>query len=182
MARILGRVTELLLDGTRVSPLPPAIRQLILENDCTLSDYLELDDPTLWQCLKGWQASSDVVLADLCRRLQNRDLFKTFELFGNDGDPDPASSALEVARDLARQAGFDPDVYVGLDRAVLLPYDDSKQKLRVLFPHGDSQPLHEVSFLLGRLRGQRLEKVRLLVPTEVREALRKVLSDRKGAA
>lgn len=181
LARTLARVTELLQDGTRVTPLPDALRQLILENDCTLSDYLELDDPTLWQCLKGWQSSPDPVLADLCRRLQNRDLFKTFELFGTDGDLDVAENALEIARDLAQKAGFDPDVYVAIDRAVLLPYDDSKQKLRVLFPQGDSQPLHEVSFLLGRLRGQRLEKVRLLVPAEVREALRDALSTRKGA-
>jgi uncharacterized protein len=180
LARILARVTELLLDGTRVSPLPDALRQLILENDCSLPDYLELDDPTLWQCLKGWQSSSDPLLADLCRRLQNRALFKTFELFGDPSDPDPAASVLEIARELAIKAGFDPDVYVGVDRAVLLPYDDSKQKLRVLFPHGDSQPLHEVSFLIGRLRGQRLEKVRLLVPSEVRDALRDVLQTRKG--
>lgn len=180
LARILARVTELMLDGARLSPLPEALRRLILDNDCALSDYLDLDDPTLWQCLKGWQSSSDPLLADLCQRLQNRALFKTFELFGNDGDPDPAARALDLARDLAQSAGFDPDVYVGIDRAVLLPYDDSKQKLRVLFPHGDSQPLHEVSFLLGRLRGQRLEKVRLLVPTEVRDALRKELTSRKG--
>lgn len=179
LTRILARASELLLDGTHLGPLPDALRSLIFEGDCALDAYLELDDPALWQCLRSWQTVKDPLLADLASRLARRDLFKTYEFFGPAGDPELCEQAVEVARDIAQSQGFDPDVYVGLDRAVLIPYDDSKQKLRVVFPDGHTQPLHEVSFLLGRLRGQKLEKVRLLFPAEIREHVVRELGSRR---
>ncbi len=41
----------------------------------------------------------------------------------------------------------------------------------VAFPHGEMRPLAEVSFLLGRLAGQRMERVRLIFAPELREAI-----------
>lgn len=179
LTRILARASELLLDGTHLGPLPDALRSLIFDNDCGLDAYLELDDPALWQCLRSWQNVKDPLLADLATRLGRRDLFKTYEFFGPAADPEICAEAETIARDIAQSQGFDPDIYVGLDRAVLVPYDDSKQKLRVLFPDGHTQPLHEVSFLLGRLRGQKLEKVRLLFPAEIREHVQRELASRR---
>jgi uncharacterized protein len=179
LTRILARASELLIDGTHLGPLPDALRALIFDGDCSLESYLELDDPALWQCLRSWQTVKDPMLADLATRLARRDLFKTYEFFGPACDPEVCEQAVDVARDIAKSQGFDPDVYVGLDRAVLIPYDDSKQKLRVAFPDGHTQPLHEVSFLLGRLRGQKLEKVRLLFPAEIREQVVRELGSRR---
>lgn len=182
LARILGRATQLLLDGTALGPIPPALRSLIFEGDCDLNAYLELDDPAFWQCLRSWQNAKDPVLADLAVRLARRNLFKTYEFFGAASEPESCERAIEVTRAIATDHGFDPDVYVTLDRAVLIPYDDSKQKLRVLFPDGSAHPLHEVSFLLGRFRGQTLEKVRLLFPAEISEQVRRELSSRRTSS
>lgn len=182
LARILGRATQLLLDGTNLGPIPDALRSLIFEGDCHLEAYLELDDPSFWQCLRSWQTAKDPVLADLAKRLARRNLFKTYEFFGAATHPEWCEGALALASDIAQSHGFDPEVYVTLDRAVLIPYDDSKQKLRVLFPNGNSQPLHDVSFLLGRLRGQQLEKVRLLFPAEISEQVRRELGARELVA
>lgn len=181
LAKILGRVAELLLEGTALSGLPPGFRALSLQGDCSLGEYLALDDPTLWQCLTAWQEARDPVLADLCRRLHQRKLFKTYEFYGAEANSDWCADALLIARELSAAHNLNPDVYTGLDRAVLAPYDDSKQKLQVLFPRGNSRPLHEVSFLLGRLRGERLEKVRLLFPHEIRAELYQALGA-QGAA
>ncbi len=179
LTRILARASELLLDGTHLGPLPDALRSLMFGGDCSLGAYLELDDPALWQCLRSWQSVKDPLLSDLATRLGRRDLFKTYEFFGPAADPEVCDQAVAVAREVAAAQGFDPDVYVGLDRAVLIPYDDSKQKLRVVFPDGHTQPLHEVSFLLGRLRGQKLEKVRLLFPAEIRQEVVAELGSRR---
>ncbi len=116
------------------------------------------------------------MLADLCRRLQQRQLLKTYEFYGSEVSEQWCNEALAIAEDLSRAHDLDPSVYTGIDRTVLTPYDDSKQRLRVLFPRGFSRPLHEVSFLLGRLRGERLERVRLLFPAEIRTELYQALS------
>lgn len=182
LARILNRATQLLLDGASLGDVPPALLSLIRHGDCSLRDYLELDDPRLWQCLRSWQTAKDPALADLAKRLAGRNLFKTYEFFGPATDPAWCDEALQRARDIAAHHGFDPDVYVMVDRALLIPYDDSKQQLRVIFPDGASQPLHDVSFLLGRLRGQRLEKVRLLFPAEISDVVRREVGARRLVA
>jgi HD superfamily phosphohydrolase len=46
-------------------------------SDEMISHYLHLYDSDIFQCIKGWQDSEDPVLADLCRRFQARQLFRT---------------------------------------------------------------------------------------------------------
>ncbi len=171
LAKILARVRELLVDGTRVPNVPKAISALATEGDSALSDYLELDDTVLWTALSAWRNASDPVLADLARRLYSRQLFKTYELYGSRGTPESAREALEIARDVARKAELDPNMYVGLDRASDLPFDDRDGSLSMLFPNGAPQRPADVSYLLGRLSGQRLERVRLIFAPELREAI-----------
>jgi HD superfamily phosphohydrolase len=171
LSRILARVRQLLLDGTRVEGVPPAVRKLANSEETPLSDYLALDDSIMWTALAGFQDSKDEVLADLSRRLNGRKLFKSFELFGEDASIEGRTRCLEVARGLARDAGLDPEIYVGLDVPSVATFDDSKDPLTVLFPDGSERRPGEVSFLLSRLRGQTLSRPRVIYPPEVREAL-----------
>ena len=172
LSRILGRVAHLVRDGRPPNGVPTAIDSLVRRQDAALEDYMEMDDTTLWQRLRDWQQASDPVLADLCRRLCRRELFKTLEFFGKPPDPDEPRRWLQRARELAAERGLDPDIYVGLDEASLIAYDDSQPNaLRVVFPDGVSRPLAEVSFLLERLRGQRLTRCRLVFPAELRDEL-----------
>jgi uncharacterized protein len=172
LSRILGRVRELLVDGTRVSHVPPAVAAVATDGDCSLGDYLELDDSVLWGAISAWRHSSDRDLADLSQRLFARHLFKTLELYGEQAQPDARLIALETAREIARDAGLDPNTHVGLDCASDLPFDDRDGSLSVIFPSGEPKRPGDVSYLLGRLRGERVERVRLIFAPELREAIR----------
>ena len=81
----------------------------------------------------------------------------------------PRLEALEAARDAAAATSFDPNVYVGLDVASTVAFDDGDDPLLVVLPGEKTRSLAEVSFLLGRLRGEKMERVRLVFAPELRE-------------
>ena len=169
LARILERAGKLTQDGSRLGTMPPAISEIAVTGQTSLGHYLALDDATLWVALASWCDVSDPVLSDLCQRFTARKLFKTYELFGEQATPAARLEALERAREIASQAGLDPEIYVGLDAASTVAFDDSEDPLTVVFPNGKSRALSEVSFLLGRLRGERMERVRVIFAPELRE-------------
>jgi uncharacterized protein len=175
--RILARTRQLVLDGTRFAPLPKALESLLRNGDAALADYLALDDAAVWTALASWQHAGDPLLADLCRRLYTRQLFKTLELFGADASEERYQALLTFARERARASGFDPDYYVGIDEAADVPFDDTQDALKVIFPNQKARSPHEVSFVLGRLRGERLVRKRLVFPKELREALLRYASE-----
>jgi uncharacterized protein len=171
LSRILERVGQLTQDGTRVEATPSAIRDIAVSGHTTLGQYLKLDDAALWVALANWCDAQDPLLSDLCQRFYARNLFKTYELFGEQATPAARLEALEVARDIAREAGLDPAVYVGLDAASTVAFDDSEDPLTVVFPNGKSRALSDVSFLLGRLRSERMERVRIVFAPELRDRI-----------
>lgn len=171
LSRILERVGQLTQDGTRVEGTPAAIRDIAVGGQTSLGQYLKLDDAALWVALASWCEASDPLLSNLCQRFYARNLFKTYELFGEQATPAARLQALEVARDIARESGLDPEVYVGLDAASTVAFDDSEDPLTVVFPNGKSRALSDVSFLLGRLRSERMERVRIVFAPELRERL-----------
>jgi hypothetical protein len=158
-----------LLDGVRLPSVPPAVASLVRDGDATLSEYLALDDAVLWTALSAWRSSKDSVLSDLSSRVIQRRLFKTYELLGDQTEPKTREALHERAREVARQAGFDEDVYVGLDHASDLPFDDADGSLTVIYPTGAPRRPGDVSYLLGRLRGQRMARVRLIFAPELRD-------------
>jgi HD superfamily phosphohydrolase len=175
LTKILERARLLIADGSRLPATPPGLISLSRDGDCALGDYLALDDPSLWVALSAWQHAKDPLLADLTQRLQARRLFKTYELFGEQAAPRGRLEALDVARDVATKAGFDPEVHVGLDVASTVALDDDDDPLTIVFPDGAVRSLAEVSFLLGRLRGERMERVRLIFLPELRDDLKRAL-------
>lgn len=172
LARILERAREVIADGARLAGTPPGILALAREGTASLGDYLALDDPQLWVALSAWQSASDPVLSDLVARLHGRHLFKTLELHGEQATPLGRVEALEAAREAAAKTSLDPRVYVGLDVASTVAFDDGDDPLLVRFPGGKTRALADVSFLLGRLRGERMERVRLVFAGELRETIR----------
>ncbi len=173
---ILRRALALVRDGTRLPSMPPALASIAAGDAPTLDQYLELDDQVLLTALHEWEGSSDKLLADLCRRIRARALFKTIELFPEkDGkEARTAEEALEIARDIATAAGLDPSIHVGLDVASDTPYADDAS-LKVMFPKGRVRLPSEVSFLLDRLRNETIDRVRILFAPELREAMREAL-------
>jgi len=171
----LERVQKLLAEGQRLAGMPPALAAIVAEEDASLADYLELDDAVVWTALAAWRRASDPILRDLSERLHARRLFKTYELHDEQLAPEARQHALQRARGIATEAGLDPEVYVGLDVASDLPFDDSEKPLAVLFPGGKERKPGDVSYLLGRLRGARYERVRLIFAPQLREPIERAL-------
>jgi HD superfamily phosphohydrolase len=171
LTKILERARVLAADGARLPAMPAALVSMAREGQATLRDYLELDDMVLWVAISAWRSASDTMLADLSKRLYARHLFKTYELFGEQATPAGRIHALEAARAVAKQHALDPQVYVGLDAAWDAPFDDSDEPLTVIFPAGPPRKPGDVSFLLSRLRGERLERTRLIFAPELRDGI-----------
>jgi uncharacterized protein len=166
---ILGRAAALLRDGTKLPGMLPALASIAYHGQAPLGDYLELDDGALFGAMHAWESSRDAILADLCRRLRGRSLFKTLELYGT--DEGSRAAALAIARDIAEKQGLAPESYVGLDVASDTPFSDHDDPLTVIFPRGVAKKPGDVSFLLGRLRGETVTRVRLIFAVELRDAI-----------
>jgi hypothetical protein len=172
---ILRRALALVADGTRLPALPAALASAAAGDAPSLGEYLELDDQVLLVAIHEWEGASDPILADLCKRLRARALFKTIELFHERGGyAVPPEEALATAREIAAAAGLDPQIYVGIDVAEDTPYADD-DSLKVIFPKGRARLPSEVSFLLDRLRNETVTRVRVIFAPELREAMREAL-------
>jgi HD superfamily phosphohydrolase len=171
---ILFRAAALLQDGTPLPDVPSAIGRAARKQPIPLGEYLELDDDVLWGAMHAWESAADPVLSDLTRRVRARSLFKTLELY--DKDESARDAALATARDIAQSAGLDPHAYVGLDVASDTPFTDSDDPLTVLFPQDVMRKPGDVSFLLGRLRGETVTRARLIFAPELRDRVRAAIS------
>jgi len=171
---ILRRAVHLVQNGTKLPVHLPALDAVAAGEQPSLASYLELDDQTLLVAMHAWESSSDAILSDLSRRLRARELHKTIELSGVESDR-PNDEALAIAREVATAHGLDPDHYVSLDEASDTPYPQSAN-LPVIFPDGRARELGEVSFLLGRLKGQTLTRTRLVFARELRADIQKALA------
>jgi HD superfamily phosphohydrolase len=171
---ILSRAADLLRQGIKLPEVPPAIASIATKRGAPLSDYLELDDGVLFGAMHTWESSQDAVLSDLTRRIRSRSLFKTLELY--DRDEAACTEALHTARDIAKRRGLSPKSYVGLDVAADTPFSDHDDPLTVAFPHGETKKPGDVSFLLGKLRGETVTRSRLIFAPELREAVRAAIT------
>jgi HD superfamily phosphohydrolase len=167
--RALSRAAERLMEGERLPQVPRAIELGSRGEPMPLGDYLELDDGVITGAMHAWEGTRDGALADLCKRIRDRRLFKTFELFGEHAVGEGREDALAKAREVAASRGLDPDVYVGLDFASNTPFGAEPEPLLVVFSKGPARPLSDVSFLLTRLAGQLLTRVRLVIAPEIRD-------------
>ena len=83
--------------------------------------------------------------------------------------------ATSMTNAIAASHGLDPEVYVGLDTAAMVAFDDREDPLTVVYPDGAMRALGDVSFVLGRLRGESMERVRLVFAPELGEEIRRSL-------
>jgi hypothetical protein len=171
---ILSRAARLVGSGVRLEGTPRALELAAHGEEIPLGDYLELDDAALATAMHVWEGSKDEGLRDLTRRIRVRALFKTYELFGEQSKPQARERALDIARSIARAEGLDPDVHVGIDVATDVPFESEEEPL-VVYAKGPPRPLSEVSFLLSRLKGETLERVRLVFAPELREKITSAL-------
>jgi uncharacterized protein len=168
---VFARVAELTRDGSHELRIPTALRRSAIGEPVTLADYLALDDISLLSCFRAWETGSDPVLAELTTSLARRDLPKTVPLPA-DGASGGWQEAVARASEVVTRHGFRPDLAVRLDVPWDVPYDEpdgeSADGLWVLIRHQPIQRLGRISFLLGHLRNQRIDRPRLIFPSSVR--------------
>ena len=101
-------------------------------------------------------------------------LFKTMSSSASRRPARDASTPSRPRGASRANGGLDPDSYVGLDVATDMPFGSDADP-SWCFSKGPPRPLREVSFLLGRLAGQVLSRVRLIVAPELRETVVRAL-------
>lgn len=170
---VLRRIRTRVRDGAPPGVFPPALVRAALGEAPSLGDYLDLDDAILSTALAACEKDADGVLADLARRFRARVLPKTIPLPEAIEREVDWLEAHERAREVARQAGYDPDLYVWLDVADDVPYFDEgpDDGLWVVLRHHPLQRLGDISFALEKLRNQRIVRPRLCFAPELRDGI-----------
>ena len=168
---VLLRIRQRARNGSLPPSIPKALTRAALGEEPTLGEYLDLDDAVLTTALAACEHEDDRVLADLAMRFRNRVLPKTVPLPDHAGSEPLWAEVHERAREVARVAGFDPDLYVWLDVAEDVPYADEApdEGLWVVLRHQPLQRLGDISFALEKLRNQRIVRPRLCFAPELRE-------------
>lgn len=133
-AWILEKITERgrsLLQGGQISA--DATMRAWLGPDAdglTLEHYLGGDDTVFLYHLQQWQQSQDPVLADLCRRYLDRDIFKALDI--SDLSEAEQTRYLDEAIQLAHRAGFLGTVYVGLRVSLSRGYTQYQKGIKLV--------------------------------------------------
>lgn len=137
-----------------------------LTQDCNrmaLEDYLRSDDGMFLYHLQQWQDGEDGILADLARRLIDRDLFKARDISDlSEGD---RAALLQQVKQRLRSEGFDPEFYAGLRYAHSRGYSLYQRGINLQTEEG-LQEISERSPLIRTLI-QPLERAWLVAPRGV---------------
>ncbi len=132
-----------------------------------LADYLAADDHVFHYHLQRWQRHSDAILADLCRRYVDRDLFKVKEISELEK---PAQQVLlqairgQIDRSPGQLRDNQGSYYAGLEVAFSRGYQPYRQGIRVETPAGNRE-IGELSPLIRALVQIR-QKTWLVYPRE----------------
>ncbi len=131
--------------------------------DLSLAQYLAADDEVFMYHLQRWQQSDDSILADLCRRYRDRDIFKTYDL--TERSTTERQRILQQVQARSLSQGFDPDYYVGLRLALSRGYTLYQRGINLQIAQG-LQDISECSPLVKTL-SQPMQRAWLIYPREL---------------
>jgi HD superfamily phosphohydrolase len=156
--------------------------KMLMGEEVSTCEYLQLDDTDLTFHLKQWTRDRDALLADLASRFIHRKLFKTIDL---EFAADDVLRFWDRAQDVVRRAGFDPAYYLIMDRAADVPYYgyylpagvDPKSLIYIETggPQSTIREISEVSEVVRGMRGYRID--RICFPAEVIDEMSRLISD-----
>jgi hypothetical protein len=104
------------------------VHKALLGQQLTMDEFVDLDDITILHCFKLWQDSADVTLANLCRGILNRRIFKTIDL--SRVEREKAREIASVAESAIQSAGGDPAYEMFYDEITDTPYEIYDPKSR----------------------------------------------------
>ena len=178
----LNRARFLIAAGKlRFSVLGSPFEKMLLGEEASTAEYLQLDDTDLAFRIKEWSREEDEILADLSSRLLHRRLFKAIDLGSTVSERFWSEAAALVS-----QAGFDPDYYLITDRAADIPYygdyspaDDPKNL--IYLETGSLPATREISEVSEVVRGMHAYRIdRVCVPSEVAGEILILINEHAG--
>ncbi|HEX8914256.1 MAG TPA: HD domain-containing protein [Humisphaera sp.] len=182
----LQRAKRLLVQGRLEWPARESVAfKAMTGQRMTMAEFRDLDDVTIVQCFKTWAEGTDGPLAQLCRGLLFRGLYKTVDL-SHVEDPAEAAAIAAKAEDAVRAAGGDPQYDLFYDQVANTPYEvyeptpgDEGQvgegkEILVVTAQGRRVPFGQVSPMSLAL-GKQLTFRRIHVAAEYRDVVKGVL-------
>jgi HD superfamily phosphohydrolase len=176
---VLHRAEQLQHQGYNFGANPsPRLSKLLAGKRLTTEEFVSLDDTDVWISLKQWRLESDPILARLSAGLLDRNLYKTIDLSVEDAVD--IARTLDRAQEIAAQLGFDPEYAVLTDRAYDTPYTpydpqhgDIGAHIPIIGASGAASPIEDRSDMVHLLGRDSYKTLRLCVPGELRDRLRK---------
>jgi len=158
LGKIFERARELLVQAKIQAD--PTVTAWLTQNPQTLDikDYLAADDTVFMYHVHLWQNHEDKILADLCRRIQDRDLFKGSDITNIEN----REAYIQNWQKKLEQVGLDPRYYCGVRVALTKGYTLYQQGIEVKTDHG-LQEISQLSPLIKTL-SQPIRKAWLIHP------------------
>jgi HD superfamily phosphohydrolase len=164
--------------------MPPALKPILMGNQMSLTEYLQLDEADVIYAIKCWTQSSDPVLADLSDRFINRRLFTGIRLAAQLDHVVGFEDAILAA---VRASGFaEATYYYAIDRTSNVAYSyyvkptaGGEPPIQILIDWGKPNELREVtavSVVVQAIASERVTRNVLLVPREAKQAVEQVLA------
>lgn len=175
LLQILKRAAHLLDRGEKIFCTEPLAKLISKPQELDREEFMRVDDVVLGHAIKEWAHTPDAILSDLCSRFGKRELFKSLRI-----QRQSFEDRQEQLFELARSSGFDPNYYLGIDRAVSDPYTDSffgkaegkvGESIYLVDKSMHLTELSERSEIFGTLRNQLDISDRLCFPGELRDQL-----------
>lgn len=159
----------------QMNSLPFADNTMLAALEAKLPSHLKPDiifamRESWWRYhLARWMTGSDKTLADLSRRLIERDLFKTVRV----SEQDNTAAFRKEAAIAVEKAGYDPRYYLNEISTEDVHGGDQLQSMYVLHDSGKVMRLHESEPLYGALvrESKASKKTWLVMPAEAKEIL-----------
>ncbi len=176
----MARAAELLRAGDDSVDVPEGpFRKLLLGLPIVAMEFVRLDDHDIWYMIKGWPRSRGDILRGLALGLNERNLYKTFEVSGD--DERGAGGTIAAVAEAIGAAGGDPRYHLLIDRAGDAPYkpyipgaSSKQQPLMVKTPEGEVR-MEECSDLIHLLGSAPYLVQRMCFPERFRAIVERVL-------
>ncbi len=150
---------------------PPGMAKLLMGDEPTMGEFLDLDDHAFEQAVKEYCKSSDPILAEIAGRLRYRKLFKTLRLRHDV----PVARAMARLREVLDTHHDGPDYLAAVDRVeVAAYYEDARM---MAYTGGRLQRLLDVSPVLHGLSNETFVHYRLIFPPSLRPVIKEAFAD-----
>jgi HD superfamily phosphohydrolase len=161
-------------------PRDTCVFKALLGQRFTMDEFRDLDDISVWHCFKLWTTAADPVLANLCRGLLFRGLYKTIDLTHR-MNAEQAREAARKAETAITAAGGEAKYEMFYDEPADTPYEaydpntaGGTQEIMVINASGAATRFAEISPMSQSLNRELMFR-RIHVKAEWREVVEKAI-------